>query len=1120
MQISSLRIDRFGVWSDLKLTAFSDGLNVIYGPNGSGKTTLVQFIRTMLYGFDDQVRQRYQAADARSLGGSLTVQGRFGQQTLQRHDTGDRDGRLVVEDEHGSPLALHQVQDLLGAVLPTVFDHVFLAGFHGWSKIDRLIEEALAQGFDLLGSQADLQQSRDLQEQLAADRRLLAEVPVPEVPLPELLNRRYRLQQEWEALQRTLLEQQGDLDGRMHKLSVEISELEDELEELHHELDAVETDLVARQTEQSCLEESLRELQQRHEKLAGQRREKLRELDAQLDRWRGVLRDLEARTHRLLEEPGEVEASRGSGSGAPRHLLRRMELRLDELQRSVLATNGEVPAVGCQCRTLRETLRNTLPALREDIYRLCNEFSHGELVAQRVECSTELGQLRRCEAELRQAIQTLTRRREELLAETTGRQPAEQVALEASHGPLCQCVAHPTLEETQPSASPAPEQGEELLAKLQTEVLRLSRRRQEVRADIESLEDEARELREHRHRLQADGTRDAEQADVRSQQQELDRALQQIRDSEKHQQLVAAVAQGETELRLLEANVRDSAVLREASDLLRRLTDGDLQQVSLTRARAIFAQNRQGDRLAYDQLSSGGRDQVYLSLCLALAAAYGRQGTRLPLILNDAFLNIDAKGTAAAALLLRDFGQRGHQVLLFTRHIHVADLFREQGDSVRQLPTVTPREMVVKTASAPELSEQQRTEINNVLNAIAAEIVTPHEPVDQRVWSSEEFPGELTDRVRLKKTVEPSVPAVVLDDELASEYFLLENSPIQDAPSIDSATAERLRKIGVLQVRDLLRLKPAEAAAQLRYAGITAAMIERWQAEAALACRVAQLRPYDARILVACGITDADQLAQIEAEELLRRVETFSATSLGQVLLRAGNRYELSRLTDWIRTARRLHPGRHAHRESTPPRPQTTDASRPRPPRSNRDSLSRSRRPDRERDALSPRPQARPETTPVVLKMEPVATDGRFHLEPTDAVEAAPSIGPRLAERFTKIGIPTVADFLRADAEQAAQRLGHRRVTVDVIRQWQQQTTLVCRIPELRGHDAQILVACGVTEPEQLAKLDPAELWKKVQPFADSTEGKRIIRGSAAPDVEEVGNWIRWAAQARTLRAA
>jgi len=125
-----------------------------------------------------------------------------------------------------------------------------------------------------------------------------------------------------------------------------------------------------------------------------------------------------------------------------------------------------------------------------------------------------------------------------------------------------------------------------------------------------------------------------------------------------------------------------------------------------------------------------------------------------------------------------------------------------------------------------------------------------------------------------------------------------------------------------------------------------------------------------------------------------------------------------------------------------------------------------------------------------------------------------------MAERLEAIGIRTVADFLNADPAATAARLNRKSIDADVIRTWQQQAALVCRIPWLRGHDAQILVACGVTDPETLAKQNAATFWKVVQPFAESAEGKRILRTSKAPDLEEVTQWIQWAAQARTLRAA
>ncbi|MCF0233693.1 MAG: AAA family ATPase, partial [Thermoguttaceae bacterium] len=59
MKITSLKIERFGVWEGLNLPKVSRGLNVFYGPNEAGKTTLMQFMRACLYGGADEERSRY-----------------------------------------------------------------------------------------------------------------------------------------------------------------------------------------------------------------------------------------------------------------------------------------------------------------------------------------------------------------------------------------------------------------------------------------------------------------------------------------------------------------------------------------------------------------------------------------------------------------------------------------------------------------------------------------------------------------------------------------------------------------------------------------------------------------------------------------------------------------------------------------------------------------------------------------------------------------------------------------------------------------------------------------------------------------------------------------------------
>ena len=377
-----------------------------------------------------------------------------------------------------------------------------------------------------------------------------------------------------------------------------------------------------------------------------------------------------------------------------------------------------------------------------------------------------------------------------------------------------------------------------------------------------------------------------------------------------------------------------------------------------------------------------------------------------------------------------------------------------------------------------------------------------------------------------------------------SPFYLTVDSPIDQAPSIDAVAAARLRGLKVTHITHLMQSDPNRLSDALGLASVDAATIRRWQAECRLACRVPKLRGFDARILVGCGITTPGQLAAIHPTDLLHEVEAFLSTERGRQVLLSGTSQELSRIMTWIAEA---NSGNLAGSEDDKSR-----VSRKRRiirTMNDPDALRRTGHPlwdDESAAHAAPvkdsvevdasnnghlrqkhlrrtrRKQGRRRNA--VKSAEPVKRvvqrELRFFLHRDSPIVEAPSIGPRMAERMQDIGIHTVDDFLSADPEAVAADLDHRRVDSDTIVQWQHQAALVCRIPMLRGHDAELLVAADLTTPEELAEADATELFAIVDEIANSGRGKRILRGGNPPDLDEVKDWIHWAKNQRSLRAA
>jgi predicted flap endonuclease-1-like 5' DNA nuclease len=125
----------------------------------------------------------------------------------------------------------------------------------------------------------------------------------------------------------------------------------------------------------------------------------------------------------------------------------------------------------------------------------------------------------------------------------------------------------------------------------------------------------------------------------------------------------------------------------------------------------------------------------------------------------------------------------------------------------------------------------------------------------------------------------------------------------------------------------------------------------------------------------------------------------------------------------------------------------------------------------------------------------------------SDLVDA-PSIGPKTARRFEKLGITTIGQFLDADAATVCTNLEVRWITKDLIEEWQDQAQLVCDVPALCGYKAQLLVATGIRDSNALARSVPSALHQKIAHVCRGIDGQRILRSSPPPSSADVGEWI------------
>ncbi len=852
-------------------------------------------------------------------------------------------------------------------------------------------------------------------------------------------------------------------------------------------------------------------------------------IDQRLSGWRGLQSRVEAA---LADARSEIEAITLQADPDTESRLKviRLELRqFESIAEAVIQKSSKIEAEGDPAQTHTTTLdvKKQCGDLYHQLHALYDRLTHQCVGLARKTVTQKMRHLRRLNLDLAQRAKAWLERRKRCL-EALADAGVDTVCLsERSQQGFCRCAKQDGYDacgtpKMKPGASPEREASD----------------RHHLLADLTQLSFECRRLQEELLALQLSSESKADRYET------LAAELQQIR----RQRLIESPGQEDAEVaaKLMEVQERRNSLLQRISQFedqectdqaapfvawspwLRSLSSGQWLRVELdTQHSRIRVQRRNQVWYSWSELDPQSKSLILFGLALGSVAEQEPTLLRWPTVIVGPE-RCGQQGHRWGGTLSALADETAGQLWLLTSDESWASRCN-LGETQQSIPDWR---LLPETHPAPD----------------AESLATVRRVIVQRSNNSdaEEFPGEFRDQVIGRIQLEDSLgdwtraeSVEAYETHLAPGFDIDELPPdawatrwLENSDAHEQATFERpdwstmaiaddnpmnlklrtyLVQQGVETWGELAELSDETAASDAAISDQED--LKHWKAVAELLVSGQVRSVFDARVLVACRISHPAQLTGGSCEDLARRIQGLRQERTGREILDQGSDEELLNLSSWVASLGHSqalqefgYQDRQALTESDEEPSVGAEAATEAPRATIRfDAAHGKRGPSKRRRHLLRRG---------------VAEKLTFYLSLSDDLEAAPAIGPKTAGYFAEIGIITVRDFLESDPTETAERLDQSRIDEELIHAWQQQAELVCRVPNLRGHDAQLLVACDVTTADELATWQPDELFAIIGPFSESPKGQRILRSGREPDLAEVTDWIRWAQEMRSLHAA
>jgi uncharacterized protein YhaN len=595
-----------------------------------------------------------------------------------------------------------------------------------------------------------------------------------EVQLEQLEAQLHAAEQERDELDRKLPRGGGALDRRLQTAQADLEALEE---------------LVPLEAQRQNARERLHQAEMRLARHQGSAKEARH-------KWRATLK-ASGLPDILLPEHVRVLARRSAELSVVRTRLNTLRQELEQRQREIALIGGRIGEL-FQLAEITPTSKDPQQQLKQLATALAEAQGY---IARRDGLKAQDRNLRKEQRRFTRRVEDLQRRRKSLLVacgcknDLQLRERAAYLEEAARLTRMHEEVSH------QISALVRPNFSEEQVAEeLNSKNGTLVERREDVARRLATAQQRLADVYQERGEIQHELKTLVEDRRLAHAQLELSTVERQLKSALHRWQVLAATWKVLDRICKLYEAERQPETLIESSHYLAKLTQGQYTRIWTPLGdKALRVDDREGNSLRLEVLSTGTREAIFLSLRMALIAGYARRGAKLPIILDDVLVNLDHIRMRAAAVVLRDFARSGHQLLLFTCHEHIMQAFKDLDVEVRTLPTRGPK---VETIVAPE-PEPEFAPVAETPKYMPLPVLTLAEPEEGLGFAEEELPPPaprprkleriqvfVEDELRLSDEELP-VRAEFLDDiTLPDPDLELEPEPELEVEELDYTVAE------------------------------------------------------------------------------------------------------------------------------------------------------------------------------------------------------------------------------------------------------------------------------------------------------------------------------------------